>query len=32
MEFGSFMEFHTRPDRAQSAAFDEGFDHIEEAY
>jgi len=31
MEFGSFMEFHTRPDQAQSAAFDEGFDHIEQA-
>lgn len=31
MEFGSFMEFHTRPDRPQAEAFDEGFAHIDQA-
>ena len=29
MEFGSFMEFHTRPGLTQSDAFNEGFTHIE---
>ena len=31
MEFGSFMEFHTRPGAPQSGAFAEGFDHIDQA-
>ena len=31
MEFGSFMEFHTRPGLTQSDAFEEGFAHIETA-
>jgi alkanesulfonate monooxygenase SsuD/methylene tetrahydromethanopterin reductase-like flavin-dependent oxidoreductase (luciferase family) len=31
MEFGSFMEFHTRPGLTQAEAFREGFSHIETA-
>ena len=31
MEFGSFMEFHTRPGLTQSDAFTEGFEHIAQA-
>ncbi len=31
MEFGSFMEFHTRPGLTQSDAFNEGFSHIQTA-
>ncbi len=31
MEFGSFMEFHTRPGLSQAHAFSEGFAHVEEA-
>lgn len=31
MEFGSFMEFHVRPDRPQSGAFEEAFAHIDQA-
>ena len=31
MEFGSFMEFHTRPGQSQADAFAEGFDHIDSA-
>ncbi len=31
MEFGSFMEFHTRPGKPQAEAFSEGFAHIETA-
>ena len=31
MEFGSFMEFHTRPGLSQADAFEEGFTHIETA-
>ena len=31
MEFGSFMEFHTRPGLSQAEAFTEGFAHIEAA-
>ena len=31
MQFGSFMEFHTRPGGSQSGAFDEGMQHIQEA-
>ena len=31
MEFGSFMEFHTRPGLTQAEAFSEGFAHIETA-
>ncbi len=28
MQFGSFMEFHTRPGQSQAAAFEEGFAHV----
>ena len=28
MEFGSFMEFHTREDQSQSRAFEESFHHV----
>ena len=31
MEFGSFMEFHTRPGLTQADAFSEGFCHIQTA-
>ena len=31
MEFGSFMEFHTRPGLTQADAFNEGFCHIQTA-
>lgn len=31
MQFGSFMEFHTRPGCSQAAAFEEGMEHIREA-
>ena len=31
MEFGSFMEFHTRPGQSQAAAFAEGFAHVDSA-
>ena len=31
MEFGSFMEFHTRPGQSQAAAFAEGFSHVDSA-
>jgi peptide/nickel transport system permease protein len=31
MEFGSFMEFHTRPGLSQAAAFAEGFAHVDSA-
>ena len=31
MEFGSFMEFHTREDAGQPAAFQESFAHVEMA-
>ena len=31
MQFGSFMEFHTRPESSQTAAFEEGMEHIREA-
>jgi alkanesulfonate monooxygenase SsuD/methylene tetrahydromethanopterin reductase-like flavin-dependent oxidoreductase (luciferase family) len=29
MEFGSFMEFHRRPDTPESQAFAEAFDHVD---
>ena len=28
MEFGSFMEFHTREDQSQTSAFEESFNHV----
>ncbi len=31
MEFGSFMEFHVRPGRPQSEAFEESFAHVQQA-
>jgi alkanesulfonate monooxygenase SsuD/methylene tetrahydromethanopterin reductase-like flavin-dependent oxidoreductase (luciferase family) len=31
MEFGSFMEFHVRPGRPQSEAFEESFAHVRQA-
>jgi alkanesulfonate monooxygenase SsuD/methylene tetrahydromethanopterin reductase-like flavin-dependent oxidoreductase (luciferase family) len=31
MEFGSFMEFHIRPGRPQSEAFEESFAHVQQA-
>ena len=31
MEFGSFMEFHRRRDTTQAQAFEESFDHVDQA-
>jgi alkanesulfonate monooxygenase SsuD/methylene tetrahydromethanopterin reductase-like flavin-dependent oxidoreductase (luciferase family) len=31
MDFGSFMEFHVRPGRPQSEAFEESFAHVQQA-